>query len=276
MARDDQRVRAGEPAVTLARWQLSVVQWEVLTESLRLEGYPAPIRVCSVGRVGVEAAHLRAEANTELSRRGLIRVGRVEPDLEAALRLLHQPACWVASMWLPDETTDQAVRVIAARKGAVGVCALQHPDHPGATLLDIIPAAGLASAVVGKLPPHPPGRSPAVTVPRQRQRVEPNRSLLVSASPARTNTERASAAATAILDQPHAREGQIVATARDPSGRVRRSEVLRWCDNSDGRYQVTISQPPGGPEWVAVHPADPQRLGEGVQRLLTSVQPMRA
>ena len=259
--------------MTLSRWQLSAVQWEVLTDSLRLEGYPAPIQVRSVGRADVEA--LRAEANTELSRRGLIQAGRVEADLEAALRLLHWPACWVTSIWLPDETTDQAVRVIAARKGAVGVCALQHPDQPGATLLEIIPADGLASAVVGKLPPHPPGRSPAVTIPRQQKRAEPNRSVLVSASPARTNAERASAAAAAILDQAHTREGQIVATVRDPSGRVRCSDVLQWCDNSDGRYQVTVSHPLGGPHWLAVHPADPQRLGEGVQRLLASVQPIR-
>ncbi|MGH3928951.1 MAG: ESX secretion-associated protein EspG, partial [Pseudonocardiaceae bacterium] len=246
----------------------------MLTESLCLEGYPAPIQVRSAGRAGVEAAHLRAEANTELSRRGLVRAGRVEPDLEAALRLLHWPACWVASMWLPDEATEQAVRVVAARRGAVGVCALQHPDQPGATLLEIIPAPGLASAVVGKLPPHPPGRSPAVTVPTQ-QPAEPNRGILVPSSAARTSTERASAAATAILERPHARAGQIVANLRDSSGRVRRSEVLRWCDNPDGRYQVTLSHPPGGPEWLAVHPADPQRLGESVQRLLAFPQPMR-
>lgn len=258
----------------LSRWQLSAVQWEVLTESLHLEGYPTPIQVRSAGRADVEAGHLRAEANTELSRRGLLRAGRVEADLEAALRLLHWPACWVASMWLPEETTDQVVRVIAARKGTVGVCALQHPDQPGATLLEIIPAGGLASAVVGKLPPHPPGRSPVVTVPRP-QRAEPSRGILVTSSPARTSIERARAAASVILDQPHAREGQIVATARDASGRVRCSDVLQWCDNPDGRYQVTVSHPPGGSEWLAVHPADPQRLGEGVQRLLASVQPMR-
>ncbi|MGH3937184.1 MAG: ESX secretion-associated protein EspG [Pseudonocardiaceae bacterium] len=258
----------------LSRWQLSAVQWEMLTESLGLEGYPAPIQVRSAGRAGVEAAQLRAEANAELGQRGLVRAGRVQPDLEAALRLLHWPACWVASMWLPDEATDQAVRVIAARKGAVGVCALQRPDQPGATLLEIIPADGLASAVVGKLPPHPPGRSPAVTVPGQ-QRAEPNGTILVTSSSARTRTQRAAAAATAILEHSHVRAGQIVVSARDSSGRVRRSEVLRWCDNPDGRYQVTLSHSPGGPEWLAVHPADPQRLGESVERLLASVQPMR-
>ncbi|MGH3916328.1 MAG: ESX secretion-associated protein EspG [Pseudonocardiaceae bacterium] len=275
MACDDERLQAGEPVVTLSRWQLSAVQWEMLTALLRLDGYPAPIQVRSAGRTDVEAAHLRAEANTELSRRGLIRAGRVEPDLEAALWLLHSPACWVASMWLPDSTTDEAVRVIAARKGAVGVCALQHPEQPGATLLEIIPADGLALAVVGKLPPHPPGRSPAVTLPRQ-PRAEPGRGVLVASSPTRTSTERAGSAAIAILDQPHLRAGQIVATVRDPSGRVRRSEVLRWCDNPDGRYQVTLSRPPGGPEWLAVNPADSQRLGDGVQRLLASLRPMIA
>lgn len=266
--------RADEPVVTLTRWQLSAAQWEMLTESLRLERYPAPLQVRSAGRTDVEVAHRRAEVSNQLSQRGLVRAGRVQPDLEAALRLLHRPASWVDSVWLPDETADQPVRMVAARKGAVGVCAVQRPDQPGATLLEIISADGLASAVVGKLPPHPPGRSPAVTVPRRQPRAEPSQGVLVTSSSARTSTERAGAAATAILNQPHAREGQIAANVRDSSGRARRSEVLYWCDNPDGRYQVRLGHPPGGPEWLMVNPADPQRLGEGVQQLLASLRPM--
>lgn len=281
MASDDDRLHtAGGPdrvsdrsTVMMGWWWLSAVQWDLLTESLRLEGYPPPIQVRSAGRTTTEAAHLRVEANAELGQRGLVRGGRVEPDLEAALRLLHRPTCWVSSVWMPDKSGEYPVRVVAARNGAVGVCALQHPDQPGATRLEVIPAEGLASAVVGKLPPHPPGRSPAVTVPIP-QRAELTGELLVTASPAWTGAERSHAAATAILDQVHARAGQITASTRDPSGRMRRSEILRWCDNPDGRYQLMLRHPPGGPDWLVVSPTDPQRLGEGVQQLLVSLQPM--
>ncbi|MGH3976170.1 MAG: ESX secretion-associated protein EspG, partial [Pseudonocardiaceae bacterium] len=98
--------------------------------------------------------------------------------------------------------------------------------------------------------------------------------LLVSAFPGLTSAERASAAAAAILDKPHARAGQIAANVRDPSsGRVRRSDVLRWCDNVDGRYQVTVNRRPGESPSLTIGPSNPQRLGDGVQQLLAALQP---
>ncbi|MGH3836514.1 MAG: ESX secretion-associated protein EspG [Pseudonocardiaceae bacterium] len=270
--------------MTLA-WRLSAAQWDVLTEVLGLEGYPSPIRVRSSGRTRLEHARVRADVCVELAQLDLLRAGRIDADLEAALRLLHWPASWVDSVWLADAVADQPVRVVAARGGAAGVCALQHPDQPGATLLEVIPATGLAAAVVSRLPSHPPGRSSPVTVTLQpngarqshgarQPSTEHGGGLLVSVSPVRTSAERDSAAGAAILDKPHARAGQIAANVRDPSsGRVRRSDVLRWCDNVDGRYQVTVNRGSGESTSLTVGPSDPQRLGDGVQRLLAALQP---
>lgn len=255
--------------MTLA-WRLSAAQWDVLTEVLGLEGYPSPIQVRSSGRTRREHAQVRADVCVELTELDLLRGGRMDADLEDAMRLLHWPASWVDSVWLADAVADQPVRVVAARGGAAGVCALQHPDQPGATLLEVIPATGLAAAVVSRLPSHPPGRSSAVTVTLQPDARQPK--LLVSASPVRTSVERDSAAAAAILDKPHARAGQIAANVRDPSsGRVRRSDVLRWCDNVDGRYQVMVNRWSGESTSLTVGPSDPQRLGDGVQRLVASL-----
>ncbi|HEV2885754.1 MAG TPA: ESX secretion-associated protein EspG [Jatrophihabitans sp.] len=212
-------------------WRLSAAQWDVLTEVLGLEGYPAPIQVCSSGRTRLEHARVRADVCVELSQLGLLHAGRVDADLEAALHLLHWPSTWVDSVWLADAAADQPVRVVAARGGAAGVCALQHPDQPGATLLEVIAAAGLGAAVVSRLPSHPPGRSSAVTVPRQpgtalqslqHRGAQSSGRLLVAASPAQTSADRDLAAAAAILNKPHARAGQIAANVREPSGRVRR------------------------------------------------------
>lgn len=255
--------------MTLA-WRLSAAQWDVLTEVLGLEGYPSPIQVRSSGRTRREHAQVRADVCVELTELDLLRGGRMDADLEDAMRLLHWPASWVDSVWLADAVADQPVRVVAARGGAAGVCALQHPDQPGATLLEVIPATGLVAAVVSRLPSHPPGRSSAVTVTLQPDARQPK--LLVSASPVRTSVERDSAAAAAILDKPHARAGQIAANVRDPSsGRVRRSDVLRWCDNVDGRYQVMVNRWSGESTSLTVGPSDPQRLGDGVQRLVASL-----
>ena len=260
--------------VTELAWRLSAVQWDVLAEGFGVEGYPAPIQVRSSGRTWIERARIRAGACVELTRLGLLRGGRVDADLEAALRLLHRPASWVDSVWLADMVADQPVRVVAAQDGGASVCALQHPDQPGATLLTVIPATGLAAAVVSRLPVYPPGRDCAVTVPLlSSTRPQPARGLLVSTPLVRTSAERDSAAAAAILDKPHARAGQIAANVRDPSGRVRRSDVLRWCDNVDGRYQVTVDRRSGESASLTVGPADPQRMGDGVQRLLAALQP---
>jgi ESX secretion-associated protein EspG len=256
--------------VTTSRWLLSAAQWDLLTGALRLEGYPAPIQVRSQGRTGAERGRILAEAGDELRRLGLLRAGRVDADLEAALRLLHRPASWLDSVWLSDATAEQPVRVVAAQVGTVGVRALQQPDHPGATALDIIPAAMLVAAVVGRLPPHPPGRSPAASVVLAPipSRLAQRGGVLVSVFPSQTSVERDNAAVSAILGQPHARAGQIVANVRDSSGRVHRSQVLRWCDNPDGRYQITVTSRFDDSGSLTVTPCDPQRLGTAVQHLL--------
>ena len=177
-------------------WRLSAAQWDVLTELLGLEGYPAPIQVRSTGRTRLEHARVRADVCVQLNQLGLLRAGRIDADLEAAVRLLHWPTTWVDSVWLADAVANQPVRVIAARGGAAGVCVLQHPDQPGATLLEVIATTGLAAAVVSRLPAHPPGRSSAVTV--QPYSAQPTGGLLVAASPVRSNAERNLAAAAAI------------------------------------------------------------------------------
>lgn len=252
------------------RWQFSAAQWDVLSELRDIEGYPSPIQVLVHGRTDVERVRIRAQVADELSRLGLLRDGRVEPDLGDALDLLRRPSCWVDSVWLPDTDAEQPVRVVAARSGTAGVCALQHPEQPGATVLEMIPPGGLAAAVVRTLPAHPPGTSPAVTVAAE-PAAGPDRSEVLVPT-GRTGAERARAAAAAILERPHLRAGQIAANARDASGRVRRSRILRWCDNPDGRYQVTVN-PSDEQNWLVVTPADPQRLGGGVARLVDSVQP---
>ena len=151
-------------------WQLSAAQWAVLTDALFPHDlgpvtYPAPIQVQSSGRTDVEWGRVRAEVSAQLVRLGLFRAGRMDADLEAALHLLHRPVCWVDSVWYPGSPTGQPVRMVAAAHSTAGVAALQHPDEPGATLLEAIPARGLAAAVVGKLPAHPPGQCPGAAVP---------------------------------------------------------------------------------------------------------------
>ncbi|HEY2764388.1 MAG TPA: ESX secretion-associated protein EspG [Pseudonocardiaceae bacterium] len=264
------------------RWQFSAAQWEVLTETLfpgnfGIQVYPAPIEVRTPGGTDVERSRSRAEASAELTRLGLLRAGQVEPDLAGALHVLHRPARWVHSVWGLPTPAGQLVRVVAGRADTVAVCAVQHPEQPGATLLEIIPAPDLVAAVIRRLPANPPGRSPAVTVPVESiagrtAKPEPG-GVLVTASSARSSADRAATTAQEILSRPHTRAGQIAVNVRNAAGQAHRSAVLSWRDYPDGRYQFTVSTTPGGPGMLTISPADPRRLDDGVQRLLAAVQP---
>lgn len=243
------------------RWGLTDPQWALLAVELGIEAYPAPLRV---GVLRGATGHDRLR--DELAAAGLLRASRIDADLEDALRVLHRPATWLDSLWLPEPGSDALARLVAAEHGSVGVSASQHPAQPGITVIEVINAAGLAAAVVRRLPAERPGRAPAVTValdpPRQDEGPQPGAVLVPGSDP---SPARDRAAAAAILDAPHPRAGQIAANVRDPSGAVHRSAVLRWYDNeADGRYQVAYRQ---RGDLLEISPADPNRLGDAIQRL---------
>jgi len=247
------------------RWGLTDPQWALLAADLGFEAFPAPLRVTALrGATGLD------RVRDELADAGLLRAGRIDADFEDALRVLHRPAAWFDSLWLPQPGSDALARMVAAGGGSVGVSATQHPARPGITVIEVIGAAGLTAAVVGRLPAERPGRAPAVSVAldaanaRHDDGRQPDR-VLVPGSGARSSPTRDRAAAATILDAPHTRAGQIAANVRDPSGAVHRSALLRWLDNAaDGRYQVTYSR---RGDRLEICPVDPNRLGDAIQRL---------
>ena len=249
-------------------WPVTGAQWAVLSAELGLASYPAPIRITT--RVRGEAALARVRG--ELEDTGLMRSGRVEADLEAALRQLHRPDVWLDSMWLPDPARDEPARLVAARNGgATGVCATQYPGQAGATTLEIIPIGALVSKVIGALPAQRAGRMPAVTVAPDTSPHQDDTSggVLLTGNPGGRRGVNARVAAAAILDAPHPRAGQIAVNVRGHNGTVRRSTLLRWYDNQgDGRYQAAPSPRSGALE---VGPTDAQRLGTTAQHMLATL-----
>ncbi|MGH3981084.1 MAG: ESX secretion-associated protein EspG [Pseudonocardiaceae bacterium] len=246
-------------------WRLTGAQWALLAEDLRHTDYPPPLRVTT----RIRSAAARSRVRDELEAGGTMRSGRVDADLESALRLLYRPALWLDSLWLPDATAERPVRLLAAQSGRSGVCAVQHPGRQGTTLVEFIPAGGLGVAVVARLPAARPGRKSAATVPpddpRARADGEEPGSVLVSGEAPIARPANGRAAAAEIIGAPHTRAGQIAGNVRDPSGTVRRSPLLRWYDNEgDGRYQASLTSR----GWLEVAPADAQRLGQAADRLL--------
>jgi hypothetical protein len=234
-------------------WRLSAAQWDLLTETLQLERYPAPIQVRSHGRTALERSHVWAEVAEQLRRLGMIGRGGWTPISRRRCGCCTgRRVGWTRS----GSPTRRLISPSGCSRlcgGTVAVCAVQEPDQAGATTLDVIPVAGMAAAVVSRLPSHPPGRDHCAG---PRPRLGPagrGGGVLVSAFP--VHTERQRAAVSAILDQPHARAGQIAANVRD-RGRVRRSPVLRWCDNPDGRYQITVTTYRDDTRSLTVAPCD--------------------
>ena len=249
-------------------WRITGAHWAMLSAELGLASYPAPIRITT--RIRGEAALARVRG--ELEDTGLMRSGRVDADLEAVLRQLHRPDVWLDSMWLPDPAQDEPARLVAARNGgATGVCATQYPGQAGATTLEIIPIGALVSKVIGALPAQRAGRMPAGIVPPDTSPLRDDTSdgVLVTGNPVGRRPVNGRVAASAILDAPHPRAGQIAVNMRGYNGAVRRSTLLRWYDNEgDGRYQAALSPRSGALE---VGPTDAQRLGTTAQHMLATL-----
>ena len=253
------------------RWLFTARQWSLAARLLNLEGYPSPIQV-NLGLGGDDAAR------RELVGRGALRNGRLDPDLEAVLRVLTRPERSIDALWLPELGATLPVRVLAAQTGRLRALAVQTPDEPGATRMEEIPTNSLAAAVIAQLPPGPPGRREAVTVsahePPREHDPEKRNSVLVSHSPTLSQAERDYRAAVELVEAPHPRTGQIGVNVRGRDGRERRSEVLRWFDNEgDGRYLMNPRYHQGGRQWL-VAPADARALGEHATALLSGVSPV--
>jgi EspG family len=258
-------------------WRLTPAQTDLVWQFLGLGDYPFPIQVRSHGGDEAERSVLRRGVREELRVMGLLSVSdRLEPEFKTVLRLLVRAELWIDSVWFPDELSESPVRTLAMSSGHVALLATQLPGesaHEGGDLLlrEIHPS-GLVAAVLGELPPAPPGRLPAVAMPAmdlgpQRRREEDDGfgSVMVAGSPRTTRAARELKLLQDIVGAVHPRAGQIAANRRDGQGRKHRSAVLRWCDNADdGRYLLHAGR------HVTLEPADGQRLGARIEQAVAS------
>jgi hypothetical protein len=77
--------------------------------------------------------------------------GRLEPDLEAALRMLVRPEFAVDSVWLDAATPDQAHRALAVSTRYRAVLFGHRSGSAEVTVLDVAPDA-LAGTVIATMP----------------------------------------------------------------------------------------------------------------------------
>ena len=260
------------------RWRLTPLQFDFVWEGLAVGELPFPFQVRSHGEDDVERSHLRRQAAFELRQMGMTRGDDLDPELKDALTALVRNDYVLDSVWLPLEPEGMSpVRTIAARTGHRATLAVQLPgdtEHTGGdVLLADIPSEARVPAVVAELPPAPPGRHPALSVPVQARNSQPRQDyddgggVMVASSQGYDRASRERQAVEQLTQARHLRAGELGATFRDQQGRKVRSGVLRWFDNvDDGRYLMVNERDYGG-ERVIVQPADAQAIGQRLHNL---------
>ncbi|MCM6775787.1 ESX secretion-associated protein EspG [Nocardia sp. CDC159] len=214
------------------RWTLTPDQFALAWDRTDGDRIPYPLAVRLSARTSDERAKQLPELNEWCAR-------VLDPDLEAALRVLARPTIRVEVFGAQGPRPDsRPVRVLGAAAGHVTVVAAQRagdsPDRGGEVRLFVGNSKTFAARVVSVLPENGPGGAPRHTAPLDRVR-EDSRDL-VTVPVAGPST---SARMRRLLKQPRDGIGQIVVSARRADDTVRPLGVLCWIDVAgDGRYAV--------------------------------------
>ncbi len=252
---------------------LTCEQYDICWADLNLGEHVYPLRIRSHGRTYTERAHLRRRVYQQLGSSGLARGERLKPELHDALTLLARAPVWVDIHWVdmnwvaePGQTGTN--RAVAARSGDHGLVANLNPA--GLRLMPR-PGSSLLAALIDQLPATAPAHGQSITLPR---------TVLAGSHAADRDSVYDISAATSgrfrpqvrtletVLAKPRLRGGQIVANARDRTGKRYRSRPTEWFDTEAGRWTARLQPTAGGDEYLTVAPADSARIATQVTELL--------
>ncbi len=247
---------------------LTCEQYDICWADLNLGEHVYPLRIRSHGRTYEERAHLRRRVYQQLGACELARGERLEPELTDALTLLARAPVWVDMHWLADQGQTEMDRAVAARSGDHGLIA--RLDAVG---LRLMPCRGTALllALLDQLPTATAAPGQSITLPR---------SVLTPSQPAERDSVYVTSPATSgrfrhqfrtletVLATPRLRGGQIVANARDRTGRRHRSRTVEWLDTEAGRWTARLQPTTDGGEHLTVAPADSARIATQVAETL--------
>jgi len=247
---------------------LTSEQYDICWADLDLGEHVYPLRILSHGHTYEERAHLRRRVYQQLGARGLARGERVEPALHDALTLLARAPVWVDMHWLAEPGQTEMDRAVAARSGEQGLIARLDPAG-----LRLMPRRGssLLLALIDQLPAAPAAPGQSITLPKTA--LEPSqptgRDSVYDTSPATSGRFRHQfRALETVLAKPRLRGGQIVANARDRTGKRHRSRPVEWFDTEAGRWTARLQPATDGGEHLTVTPADSARMATQLAEVL--------
>lgn len=270
----------------LGRWQLHPLHLYLVRSYLRLDDLTLPLEGSAYGSTYEQLGDIGRREQSTMEKLGIVADDEIEPRLADALQVLTKPYLWVDSMWFPQFGGEAAWRAVAAvTEGSRIVLGVQGPGEDdrfgGILTVEVHEKVSLPQVLLPTLPPAPPGNRGAARVPagslqpEQMPEDTEHESLLQSgrAHRPRSTGDQQVALYRAIGEAPHVRLGQLAANLRDPHGRVRRSQVLRWFDNEepDGRYLNHSERGSTGETMFMLTPADARLIASTVDGLVKSV-----
>jgi hypothetical protein len=258
----------------MAAFTLSLPDADVLAQTLDVDLRQFPFEIPSFGEFQRDRQRIARQVFTDLSRRGLIRGGDIDPELTRALRTLSEYAITVAVMGTVEKTRKVYAR--AATNGETGVLAVKDGES---LRLELIRPTALAVTLVGLLPKVAagPGQSVTITQAAPRQARSEADDFFEAARVGRNGNEQQMRIAASYLARPRTGTGFFTVSGRDRRmGRELRGGNLTWIDTDAGRY-LTLARPPGedGQVRCTFSPADSARLAQALGEMIESVAPRR-
>jgi hypothetical protein len=240
-------------------FSLSLVAVDVLWEELGLAAVPVPLQVPSHGETYEERGRLKREVWQDLAGRGLARRGRLESELEDALRVLAGFTSAISLFGVLDDERPVRARVSGNARYAV----LASQDEDGIRLAQA-ESTKLAWSIVDVLPAVRafPGRP--VTIRECGPEDSGYRAPGTQPTPDEAEAQR-------MLSTPRLRAGYFTAYGRDARGRVTASPELAWTDTAQGRFSSRMRTTRGGRTFTDHAPATSADLARHLRDLLTYV-----
>jgi len=241
-------------------FSLSFAALDVLGQTLGLNLRHFPLEIPSFGQFEEDRLRIAKAVFTDLGRRGLIRSGRVDRDVDIALRLFDNAGITIAVL---GTVADQQ---ITARLAAVGEHAVVAVERGQTVHFELVTTASLARGAVRLLPDARPGpgQSVSVAMPPAERTGEGYRG--VPAPIAATEQQRR--IAQGMLDRPRTGSGFFLVHGRGRHGRSRLTGSLNWIDTDAGRYLMLSRPTEDGATRGTCSPADNARLTQHLAELV--------
>ena len=254
-----------------ARTELSVLEFDVLWEHLRLGAPPPVLDLASHGATLDERAVLTGQVWESLAERDLGWPGQVNNRLRVGLRLLAQPE-WELDARLQPTTGGPPTRALIAANHTDATVAIRHANR---IRLHTAPAERIVREALSLLPPHPPGTGTSITLPAQ---------VLDAAATRAGNSPDALARALLADGLGHAEArriadvaGNVIRFGHFGAARTRRGEqrhraghVVSVYDTRQRRYLFT-RKPSGGTPWVTLLPGNDAAITRQLDELLAEL-----